>query len=614
MVWVLIAFIAISTSIAMQWLPDQYRFNSGDEWLRDRFTQLQSNDVEENRFVLIDIDESSIANLGAWPWKRTMVADMLETLISDYSASGVALDIFFPKSGDEIGDLRLASLAEFAPVVFSQSFDFKHDRPIPWEYGSLSGAYLPNDSIHQLAMPNLLAKASGYIANHPGLVNGKHTGNIGFVPDNDGTLRRIPAFIEYKKQVYIPLALSLFQCCAIASNQKVLAKQILDVDSKGFARVPFYKKLSAYKVISASQIIERKIPLQWLQNKLVIIGSSSLSLADRVATPLNASTSGFLVHAEILSTLLDEQAGINYTQLPGKWLAIFFTFCVIALGIYALEKYSAMFNAFLLACATIIWLTLSFFLVRHDMWFSPMGPLLSNFFLLAVAVPFAWQSSQNKSKHLLDTLNQYVAKSVVKELLRRDIVNPLAPRQLYVTTLIADMVSYTQHVENLSMEDAANLTRDFLECLTEPVLNNGGTLDKYTGDGLVAFWGAPLPVENHADLALDAAILIVKNVQLFNQRCQTEGKKAVNVRIGIESGLAIAGDFGSSQRSIYTAVGDSVNTASRLEDAGRHYDYDIILGKGTVECSSRHKFHLVGERMLKGKEKATLLYTVEIPT
>jgi adenylate cyclase len=248
------------------------------------------------------------------------------------------------------------------------------------------------------------------------------------------------------------------------------------------------------------------------------------------------------------------------------------------------------------------------------MWFSPVSPLIANFFLLAVAVPFGWQTAQRKSRRLLGTLQQYVAKAVVQELLRSDLKDPLAPRQLHVTTLIADMEGYTSQVENLPMEEAANLTREFLECLTAPVLEKGGTLDKYTGDGLVAFWGAPLPVENHADLAVDAAIEIVRNVRKLSAQYEQQGRKKIRVRIGIESGIAIAGDFGSSFRSIYTAVGDSVNTASRLEDAARHFPHDIIIGKGTVDGSNRHAFQLLGERLLKGKEKPTTIYTVEVST
>jgi adenylate cyclase len=206
-------------------------------------------------------------------------------------------------------------------------------------------------------------------------------------------------------------------------------------------------------------------------------------------------------------------------------------------------------------------------------------------------------------------LQQYVAPSVVRELLRSDLEDPLAPRQLDVTTLIADMEGYTTQVESLSMEESARLTRDFLDCLTGPVIATRGTLDKYTGDGLVAFWGAPLPIEQHADLALDAAQVIVGRVAALSHAREALGHPPLRVRIGIESGPAVAGDFGTTFRSIYTAVGDSVNTASRLEQAARDFPHDVIVGEGTVERARRHEFIALGERRLRGKGKATALFT-----
>ncbi|MBI3229851.1 MAG: adenylate/guanylate cyclase domain-containing protein, partial [Burkholderiales bacterium] len=203
-----------------------------------------------------------------------------------------------------------------------------------------------------------------------------------------------------------------------------------------------------------------------------------------------------------------------------------------------------------------------------------------------------------------------VAPAVVDELMRSNLEDPLAPARRQVTTLIADMEGYTTQVESLTAEEAAQLTRDFLACLTGPVLDQRGTLDKYTGDGLVAFWGAPLPIADHADLALDATLEILQRVRNFSLQRVREGKAPLRVRIGIESGEAMAGDFGSSQRSIYTAVGDSVNVASRLEQIARDYPYDVIIGQGTQALAQRHNLLHLGEVMLRGKEKPTIIYSM----
>ncbi|MBC7861174.1 MAG: adenylate/guanylate cyclase domain-containing protein, partial [Burkholderiaceae bacterium] len=283
---------------------------------------------------------------------------------------------------------------------------------------------------------------------------------------------------------------------------------------------------------------------------------------------------------------------------------------VAVLTFHTLPRRSAVANVALLAGASLLWLLAAAVISPHDSRFSASGPLLSNLFLLGVGVPFQWQLSQHKSRQLLGTLRQYVASEVVDELLRSDMKDPLAPRLLQVTTLIADMEGYTTQVEALPVEEAARLTTDFLDCLTRPVLARHGTLDKYTGDGLVAFWGAPLPNADHADLALDAAQDILAEVRLLSERQVRAGKPPLRVRIGIESGLAMAGDYGTSFRSIYTAVGDSVNTASRLEQAARDFPHDVIVGAGTVARSPRHDFAFLGQRLLRGKEKPVNLFTL----
>ncbi len=603
LIWLLIALTAITLNVAQQFLPTYQRI-PGDEWLRDLGIQLRVSHIPEQRLTLIDIDDRSIAELGPMPWPRTRMADLLEILLSDYQVKGIALDVVFENKKESDGDLRLAALTEHGPVVLAQAFDFVKNRP-----QALTSGYLLNGDKSPFLNPT---PATGYIANHDGFRNAKYAGNIGFMPDFDGVLRRLPFNTSYHNRFYPSLALALFHCCAQqAQRSKLRADQFL-ASANGQVRVEFTRDYASYQVIPAYMVLNGSAPLDKLSGRLIIVGSSGFSLADRVPTPLDSSTNGFLVHAQALSSILDKTEGYEVKAWPGQIYAIIFSLLTISLAIYMFPRFSAWSNLGTLLAFLTIWLACAYVIAPHDTDFAPTGPVLSLLFLLVSAVPFSWQTTQRKSRRLLGTLQQYVARAVVDELLRSDLKDPLAPCRHHVTTLIADMEGYTSQVENMSMEQAAQLTKEFLECLTLPVLNRGGTLDKYTGDGLVAFWGAPLPVQDHADLAVDAAIAIAKNVAKLSAEYQKRGRKKIRVRIGIESGLAIAGDFGSSQRSIYTAVGDSVNTASRLEDIARQFPHDIIIGQGTVSYATRHEFIELGEKLLKGKEKSTRIYTVEL--
>lgn len=594
----IIALAALGLAIWTQWLAPPGSSLFADEWLRDRYIQAQGSNAPEPRILVVDVDEASMAELGPWPWPRSRLADLVETLLTTYNARGVALDIVLPTPGDAEGDTRLGMLARHGPLVLAQAFDYGGEKR-PWmlREGQLAGALPGTDTSRKVAY------ASGYVANQPAWADVPHVGNIGFIPDPDGALRRVPLLTAYQGKLYPALGLALINCCGGGMP---------DVPD-GLLRIQYQRDWPAYTLVSAADILAERIVPESAAGRLVLVGSSSLGLADRVTTPFAANRPGLGVQATILSTLLDMKEGAAPAKWPGRWIGTLFAALCVALATWALPRMQAIPGVGMLAALTAAWLVAAYFIAPHDARFSTTGPVAVNLFLLVAAVPYQWQLAQRKSRHLLDTLRQYVAPAVVEQLLRSDIVDPLAPRQLEVTTLIADMEGYTTQVEALPVADAARLTRDFLECLTGPVIAAGGTLDKYTGDGLVAFWGAPLPNTDHADLALDAAAAIVERVRAFSRQREIQGFPALRVRIGIDSGPAFAGDFGTAFRSIYTAVGDSVNTASRLEQAARDYPHDIIIGEGTVTHARRHDFLPLGERRLRGKEKLTTLYTLNFP-
>ena len=598
-----IALAALLLAVGGQWQHSGLAWTSADEWLRDQLILRQASTQQEQRIAVIDIDETSLAAAGPWPWPRERIASMIEQLLGAYGARGVALDLVMPEPADAGGDTRLAMLSQHGPLVLPQAFDYNGNMPL--RVGQLAGG-TPAPKTGD-AVP-----ASGYIANHAGLAQAAHIGNIGFLPDPDGVIRRLPMQTWFDGRTYPTLSLALLGCCS-ATRPATSGPTGGMQQGDGLRRLPYRLKWDAYVVIPASMILDLSAPADLLKDKLVLIGSSSLGLADRVATPLSASTSGLLVHAAALTAQLDVRAGQAPASWPGRLIAVLFAGATIVLCVWALPRKSALVNVAVLAGASALWLVLCWYMAPHDAVFGISGPLLGNLFLLAVGVPFAWQQSQGQSRRLLDTLRQYVADAVVDELLRNNLLDPLKPSHCDVTTLIADMQGYTSHVAALPLEQAAELTRAFLDCLTGPVLAARGTLDKFTGDGLVAFWGAPLPVPDHADQALDAAEAIQAGMAKFNAARLRQGLAPVRVRIGIESGRAMAGDFGSAARSIYTAVGDSVNVASRLETAARDLPHDVIIGPGTAALCQRHRLRHIGELTLRGKEHPTTLYTLAAP-
>jgi len=203
-----------------------------------------------------------------------------------------------------------------------------------------------------------------------------------------------------------------------------------------------------------------------------------------------------------------------------------------------------------------------------------------------------------------------VAQPVLDEIVRLGLNHSLVPTLRDVTVLIADMEDYTRTTSSLSLEDAAGLTQDFLGCLTRPVLAQLGTLDKYTGDGLVAFWGAPLLCPDQADVAVSAALEILAEVDAFNAQRHHIGRPPIRVRIGIESGRALVGDLGTAFRSTYTAVGDCINFASRLESAARNLPTRLVIGVKANSQLRKHPTVPLGQISLRGTQTTLEAFTV----
>ncbi|WP_338845953.1 adenylate/guanylate cyclase domain-containing protein [Massilia sp. W12] len=579
-------------------MPNDNRSWFANEWLRDQFVQWLAQDTPEQRFVVIDIDEKSLASIGPWPWPRARLADLIEELLGNQQAKGVALDMLLPDPLDAPGDARLAMLGRFGPLLLAQAFDYQGNLPLT------IGQLIAPPPARTLAPPRASVPASGFLANHAALAHpDAKAGNIGLAPDKDGMIRRLPLYTRYQDKDWPTLTLALVECCSGRATRLPRAA------ANGFWRVPYQRQWSAYTVIPASVILRQELPPGQLEHKLVLVGSSALGLGDRVATPLAANSSGVLVHASALTRLLDLQEGVAPAPWPGRALALAYTFLLCLLWLW--PRQGALSKLLWLLGAGLLWLPLAAWCSVHDGEFSASAPLLSLLVLLVIGMPLDWQTSQRMSRRLLNALRQYVAPAVVDELLKRGLQETLAPAQRQITTLIADMQGYTSQVEQLDVHEAAQLTSDFLACLTGPVLAARGTIDKYTGDGIVAFWGAPLPSADHADCALDAARGILQRVAEFSRQREAAGLPGLRVRIGIESGEAMAGDYGSAERSIYTAVGDSVNVAARLEQLARDYPHDVIIGQGCAASQTRHQLQALGEVHLRGREKPIAIHTLQ---
>lgn len=588
----------------MQWLsPSIPIVASLDHLVGDRLHQVLASSEPENRIVVVDLDESSITALGPWPWPRSRVADLLDALAGSYGARMVGVDIVFPSPADASGDARIAALSDFAPLVLAQALDFVERAPLV-----TSG--VPVFDAPRVRGDTPGVPATGYLANHAGLAKAKCVGNIGLEPDSDGRVRRVPLLATWsgRSTALLPVAML---ACPLQRGTPVNVLEHLSHSARADEgwELPFARHWEAYTVIPARAILDGSAPVDLVRGRWVLVGSSALGLSDRAATPLAASTAGVMVHAAAMTSLLDAAEGRS-PSLPfdGRWVAVAWTLVTLAIGAWVLGRFKAWWLIPASVVVVAAWIGVAAWLVAHGAAFSPSAPLLAYVLMLFVISVELWMT-QREQGQLLRSFATYVAPSVLNEMLRLGLDNPMVPQHGEITVISADMQDYTGLTNRSTLDDAAQLTREFLQCLTEPILTYGGTLDKYTGDGLVAFWGAPIADKEHAAQALRAAEAMVRNVRAWNETRIAHGLAPARVRLGVESGSVLVGDLGTRFRRTYTAVGDCINTASKLQAVAKTLSCDLVVGPVAARLASASALAPVAQVQLPGHKEASVLWS-----
>lgn len=583
---------------------------------RDLATQARTSSTPHPKIVVVDIQESSLAAVGAWPWPRQTLAALIEKLIVDHQAAIVALDIVLPNPRDAAGDQRLQMLASQKKLVLSQAFDYV-ERDTPIISGRAAGG-----SIAQATPPPI--KSTGVLANHDGLLQAPCVGNIGYRPDPDGKLRRLIHATEWQGKTYPSLAVAVMRCLSSDAADAPLA-----LPSPTVQMLRFDQAMESWTVIRAEDVLARHRSLpapvppalldQMIAGKIVIVGSSAMGLSDRVATPLSPNTSGMFVHAQAIADLLNSQASnapesvdLLFQRTSFVWVSA----ALVVLFDVSLILTQRLFWMITFATGVIVtWVVVFWWASAQTNDLQTTAAVWGFLLSLVLVVPLKWASARKETLATTRLLSRYVSKPVLQELLAQKNSNPLKARQAKITVLVADMASYTELTKTKSLEDIAQITKQFLEAITEPIWALRGTLDRYSGDGLVAFWGAPLESADQADCTVEAALQIQRNLAKLNTALTARGIGPLRARIGIASGNALVGDFGTRFRATYTAVGTCINLATRLEALGKKLqpESSILLSEEAARQLTRHDTLPMGQHDISGLG-AVAVFTVHSDT
>jgi adenylate cyclase len=573
--------------------------------LHDQLMSQKLSDQPEKRIVLVDIDEASLAQYGRWPWSRTRLAQLLQQLDAHYQVAHIGLDMIFPEAGDVLGDQKIAAMAASRRLSLAQTFGFDRSQSI--RVGELSAA-IPIGNI-----PSTIA--FGYLGNHAMLAqNAPCVGHIAITADPDGVVRHQSMLVQYQGKLYPAFAPVLLRCWLgqqaqlqshsgkIAWLQGLSAQQNIAED--GMAAIPFLRKAEAYTAISARDILSGEAPAALLKNRLVIVGSSALGLGDYVATILGGRTPGMLLHAEWLSKALD-QLEQNQPVEVISFFPIMAVWGALLLGVSLLLHHSNTLRliwGFTVMIAWLLWLHYTTLEVAAN----ALAPLVGGVVLLILEGGLEWWYAQLGRRQLYQAFHHYVPPAIIDQLISSNSQAMMQPHRVEITCLFADLQGYTGIAERLPPEELASYTRHALMLLTQAVLDQEGTLDKYMGDALFAFWGAPVAQADHAKRAVDAAIAMQGAVELHNQ--QAAFGKQIKVHIGIQTGVVVVGDMGTPFRSTYTAIGDAVNVSARLQNLASLHNEKILVGEDTERRLAYSPLQLYGTVALKGRRGVQQVY------
>ncbi len=610
----------------------------------------------DGRVVILEIDEKSLGEVGRWPWSRDLMAKLMDRLFGEYGVRLVAFDVVWaePDTSSGLttldalaaGRLRDAQVFRLAYEELRAGLDYDarfaasmKGRPV------VLGYYLSSET------GAVRANAIGAPALGPGAVEGRgvsftawngYTGNLAAymeaaasaghinpIVDHDGLVRRVPMLAE--------LDGSLFQAFSLAIVRTLLAGQAADgepppvrlgfpadgqgglewidvgalripVDASGSALVPYHGPRGSFDYVALADVLSGKAPAERLKGRVVLIGATAPGLMDLRATPVGNVYPGVEIHANLVAGMLNgTMKGRPAYVLGAEVLILLLAGTALSLFLPKLSMPWATTAAMAVAALASG--------MNLKLW-SDAGldlPLASTLGLVAMlyTIHMAWgYFAESRTRRLFaDLFGQYVPPELVDRMAADPQRYSMEPRDAELTILFADVRGFTGISEALRPQELREYINAYLTEMSDIIRSrHRGTLDKYIGDAIMAFWGAPVADPGHARHAIQAALDMQRHCTELNARFLARGWPPLRIGVGINSGNVRVGDMGSRVRRAYTVMGDAVNVASRLEGRTKYYGVGILAGEGTRRAVPDVVFREVDRIRVRGRDDAVAVF------
>ena len=601
--------------------------------------------------VIVDIDEKSLARLGQWPWPRYRLALLLEK-IHAAGALSVGLDILLAEPDRtsparlrkqikqellvdvefqglppalEDNDLLLANVLTGKPYVLGFYFSFSKDeadRQIQgWDCLIQPAQVALLEAPEAMAPAGALHSAFSVVCPLPELTQAASaTGFFNATPDRDGIMRRVALLINYKGQLYPCLALStlmeakgerniLLKLDTQGAESLRYAGATIPVDRAGQMLLNFRGPPGAFPYISASDVIDGTVGPEKLKDKIVFIGTSAAGLQDLRATPYSAVYPGVEAHATIVDNILTNE----FISVPDYAPAVELLGTILA-GISI---------TLLVTWARAVWLVLPLAAMALGMWqgsaymmshlrvyISPLYAYIilgANFTLLTM-LKF-WREEKQK-KFIHGAFSHYLAPAVIKQIYDSPESLSLQGQEKEVTIMFSDVRGFTTMSEKLTPTQVTDLLHDYLTPMTRIITSNLGTLDKFIGDAIMAFWNAPVDVPGHQKKAMASALQMLDHIHVLNEGFKVKFGQTIRIGVGLHCGCVRVGNMGSADLFDYTIIGDNVNLASRMESLTKYYGQVLLVSQAMKEaCGDEYAYVEMDRVRVKGKSEPITIFT-----
>lgn len=621
-----IAIIGIVISVVFYSIKIDF-FTAIDLKLKDTKFKIRENIKPDSRIAIIAIDTKSVNELGRWPWDRRLIARLIDNL-KGYGATTIALDIVFSETSVPESDKALArSIKNAGNVITGYFFRQEEERQTDESLNILRESRIKVLKIQDDVSEIPIISFPTVETNIPIIARSSYTsGFFNVIHDRDGIIRTANLLVLFDGDMYPSLPLAglknylgddiLLDVNVYGIEGLYIGPKRIPVDESGRLTLNYYGMEGSFRTIPAVDVIKNRLNPDSLKGMFVFVGPTETGIADIRTTPLDPTLPGVEIHATLVSNILQNNFLYRNAMVIGLEIIFICLFpLILAISFTFIKRTITALVFFLITMGSYI---LVDYILFKDMFLNTtvIYPTLSISITYLCSEAYKNLIEERHSRFLKKAFSSYVSPALVGQIIKNPDMLKLGGEKRKISVLFSDIRSFTTISERLSPEELVLLLNKYMGPMTDILLAKKGTLDKYIGDAIMAIYNAPINVEDHSIMACETALDMLDKLKEINEGFKKRGLIELDIGIGINTGDAIVGNMGSDVRFDYTAIGDTVNLASRLEGMNKVYMTHIIVSEFTRE----HVVELMGKEnkrfyfreldliRVKGKEKPVKIY------